>query len=319
LIQGLPIVPPVEVSEASVMALIRRWFPDATLAPSIERIGSGVSTPVYRVVLGDTDAFLRLGEEPGERRDAEVRVHELLGKAGVLVPRILRWEREPPELDRSAVLTSRMPGRPIEELTLGAGELATIFRAAGRDLARINAIPVRGYGWVDFVRGADRHLVAEHPTRAAWVVEYLVATDTVIASCVLDPTVHARLTDAMRAWAAIPEQPWSDLAHGDVDERTHIFVATCTYTGIIDFGEIRGTDPFYDLGQALLNAENQIRRDVFANVVRGYQEVTALPDDWRERVRLQAVAIAVRALAIQFGRPPHDYRRFLTDRLYALL
>ncbi len=282
-------------------------------------MGSGGSTPVYHVSCDDQDAFLRLGEEPGEHRDAEVRVHELLYDAGVPVPRILRWEREPPELDRSAALTSRMPGRPIEELGLAADDLATVMRAAGRDLARINAIPVCGYGWVDYVRGADRHLVAEHSTRSAWVAEYLAATATVIASDVLDATVCARLTDAMHTWAAIPERRWSSLAHGDVDEQTHFFVDGRTYTGIIDFGEIRGADPLYDLGRALVNAEDATRHNRFVALVDGYREIAALPDDWRAEVRFQAIAIATRALAIQLGRPAHAYHRFLTGRLRALL
>ena len=310
-------MPPVEVADAPVRALVRRWFPDVPF--TIERVDSGVSTPVYRVTFGDRDAFLRLGEEPGERRDAEVRVHELLHEAGVAVPRVLRWEREPPELDRSAALTSRLPGRPIKEFDLIGDDLEPVMRAAGRDLARINAIPVRGYGWVDQVRGVDRHLVAEHPTRAAWIAEYLAATRTVIGSGLLDATARSCLTDAMTAWAAIPERPWSALAHGDVDERDHIFADATTYIGIIDFGEIRGADPLYDLGQALVNVDDAARHNRFVALVDGYREIAALPDDWRAEVRLQAIAIATRALAIQLGRPPNAYRLFLTGRLNALL
>lgn len=313
-------MPPVEVSEASVRDLIRRWFPDEPSAPRIERVGTGVSTPVYRVMLGTWDAFLRLGEEPGERRDAEVRVHELLRAAGVPVPRILRWEREPPELDRSAVLTSPLPGRPIEELDLPAGELAAVVRAAGRDLARINAIPVRGYGWVDFVRGTDRHLVAEHPTRAAWVAEYLAATDTVIASGLLDRALTTVLRATMRAWAELSDPEWSCLAHGDADA-SHVYAdsKTHTYAGIIDFGEIRGADPLYDLGHAWLHAGNAFGAEGFDALLAGYRERASLPDDWQGQLRLQASAIATRALAIQLGRRPNDYRRVLIDRLHALL
>ncbi|MBA2247655.1 MAG: aminoglycoside phosphotransferase family protein [Chloroflexia bacterium] len=313
-------MPPVEVPDASIRALIRRWFPDEIAAPRIERMGTGVSTPVYRVALDDGDAFLRLGEESGERRDAEVHVHELLHDAGVPVPRILRWERDPFELDRSAVLTSRLPGRPIEELDLAPDRLATILRAAGRDLARINAIPVRGYGWVDHVRGAAQHLVAAHPTRAAWVAEYLAATKTVIVSRHLDAAAHERLTEAMRAWAAIPERPWSALAHGDADA-SHVYAdsETHAYAGIIDFGETRGADPLYDLGHAWIHAGEAFGVKGFGALLAGYRERAALADDWQGQLRLQAIAIATRALAIQLGRSPHDYRRFLTGRPHALL
>ena len=316
--RGFPIAPPVEVPEASVQALIRRWFPDAR--PRIERMGSGGSTPVYRVTFADRDAFLRLGEEPGERRDAEVRVHELMCEAGVPVPRILRWEPEPPELDRSAALTSRMPGRSIEELDLAAAELVAIMRAAGRDLARINAVPVCGYGWVDFVRGADRQLVAEHSTRAEWIAEYLAATATVTASGLLDSAAHPRLTDAMRIWAAIPDRAWSSLAHGDADA-SHVYAdsETHAYTGFIDFGEIRGTDPLYDLGHAWIHTGDAFSVEGFDALLAGYRERANLPDNWQGQLRLQATAIATRALAIQLGRPSSAYRRFLSERLHTLL
>ncbi|MGN6483232.1 MAG: hypothetical protein ACTHMX_02420 [Thermomicrobiales bacterium] len=59
---------------------------------------SGGSTPVWRVVV-DTGSseddgcgetyYLRLAEEPGERRDDEVRVHQLLHAAGVRVPEVV--------------------------------------------------------------------------------------------------------------------------------------------------------------------------------------------------------------------------------------
>jgi len=166
-------LPPVEASETAVRWLLARWFPGAAVA--IERMGSGVSTPVYRVTVDGEVHYLRLGEEPGERRDAEVRVHELARSLGLPVPKVVRWEREPPELDRSAALTARMPGIPLDEFR---GDPLPALRRAGRDLARINAIPVSGYGWVDFVRGDDRHLVAEHATRAAWAAEYLAAAET---------------------------------------------------------------------------------------------------------------------------------------------
>lgn len=318
--RGTPIAPPVEVPEASVRALIRRWFPDCPCV--IERIGSGVSTPVYRVALGngDTDAFLRLGEEPGERRDAEVRVHELLRDAGVSVPRILRWEREPPELDRSAALTARMPGRSIEELALTPEELALVMRAAGRDLARINAIPVRGYGWVDVVRGADRHLVAEHQARAAWAAEYLAATRTVSASGHFDRAMTTVLRRMMRTWAELPDPGWSCLAHGDADA-SHVYADSDThaYAGIIDFGEIRGADQLYDLGHAWIHAGDAFGAEGFDALLAGYRERASLPDDWQGQLRLQATAIATWALAIQLGRPPNAYRRTLIDRLHALL
>ncbi|MDQ3539774.1 MAG: hypothetical protein M3440_03735 [Chloroflexota bacterium] len=96
----------------AVWALLRRWFVGCD--PVSERMHPGGSTPVYRVTFDGTVTYLRLAEETGERRDAEVRVHELLHGCGVPVPEVLRYEPTPRELDRSAALTSAIAGRPID-------------------------------------------------------------------------------------------------------------------------------------------------------------------------------------------------------------
>ncbi len=267
-------MPPIEAPARAVQALVERWLPGQTVV--IERMGAGVSTPVYRVTVANEVSYLRLGEEPGERRDAEVRVHELVRHLGVSVPKILRWEREPLEIDRSAALTSGMPGIPLAEFS---GDASEALHQAGRDLARINAIPVVGYGWVDVVAGKDRHLVAKHPTRAAWATEYLAAVDTVIAANVLSDTragiISATLRRTVREWADLPEQGTSRLAHGDFDH-SHIYVdpVTGAYQGLIDFGEIRGTDPLYDLGQALVNAGDEREWLAFSEIVAGYATIS---------------------------------------------
>ena len=265
-----------------------------------------------------TVTYLRLGEEPGERRDAEVRVHELLRARGVPVPEVLRFEPAPRELGRSAALTSAIPGRPIDRRT-PLDAVRWIARQAGRDLATINTIPVRGYGWVDGVRGEDRHLVAEHATRAVWAEEYLVASQAVIAAGVVDHASTAVLGTMIRTWADLPDRGSSRLAHGDFDA-SHIYTdpETHAYTGIIDFGEIRGADRLYDLGHLWIHAGDTFGTTLFDAMLAGYQEHAALPDDWRDQVRLQAAAIATRALAIQLGRPANAYRRELIDRLHSL-
>lgn len=311
------ISPPVEVPERAIRALLGRWFPG--LDPVIERMGSGGSTPVYRVTAGETITYLRLAEEPGERRDAEVRVHELLWERGVPLPRVLRFEPEPPELDRSAALTSAIQGRPIDR-QMPIAALQRIAHEAGRDLAMINAIPVQGYGWVDFVRGEDRHLVAEYPTRAAWAAEYRAATETVIASGCFSASQGAEMRGAMRIWSDPPDARSSRLAHGDFDA-THIYAdpETHTYTGIIDFGEIRGADPLYDLGHVWMHAADTFGTTFFEHLLAGYRERGDLPYDSRGPIRLQSIAIATRALAIQLGRPPNPYRHGLINRLRTLL
>lgn len=306
------------VPEDAVYALLRRWLPDREV--TIARDESGGSTPVYRIIAGTEVFYLRLGEEPRECRDAEVRVHRLLHAAGVPVPVIVAWETAPPELDRCATLTSRMPGEPLLELPSLSGDRgALVARAAGRDLARISRIAVRGYGWVDAVDPVDGSLIAEHSTRNAWASEYEDAGREILGSHIFSRADSSRLWNALDRWLAQPEREMSVLAHGDFDA-THIFIdpETGTYTGIIDFGEIRGADPLYDLGHALLQDAQPDRSPIFPDLLAGYRDIVSLPNDSLSLIRDQAIAIGVRQLAI-FLRRSSPYAPVLVSQLTTVL
>ncbi len=295
-----------------------RWLPvqDLTFA----RAESGGSTPVYRIVAGEEIFFLRLAEQPGERRDAEARVHQLLMDAGVPVPAMIRYEPAPPQLDRSAMLTTNMPGISLlESPGLDAEAVRRIARAAGRDMARINQIPVKGFGWVETVTTPDRLLVADYPARSAWTEEYAVAVREIAVSDLFTDRSLALLQSAIARWLARPDRTESFLAHGDFDA-THIFMSasTYTYTGIIDFGEIRGADRLYDLGHALLQDAQSGRTPIFRDLLAGYREVAPLSDAIMPEIYDQAIAIGTRQLAI-FRRRSSPHTEALASQIEIVL
>ena len=295
-----------------VQAVLTRWFPGQEIA--IARAGSGATTPVFRARIGADTFYARLAEDPGERRDGEVAAHRALALLGLPIPSIVAYEAEPPELDRSIALTSAMPGVALADAP-DAGPVDAIACAAGAMLAPINRVPVRGYGWVTGVM-AGATLLAERATRAGWAAEYLAAAEQVATSGILPPRHVRRMRSAVEAWAALPGSPVSHLAHGDFDT-THIYVdpASGTFTGVIDLGEIRGADRWYDLGHLLLHDGEAGRPRLFPPVLDGYGAVIGLHGDVMDHLRLQATAIATRALAIQLGRAPSPYRRWLARRL----
>jgi len=103
---------------------------------------------------------------------------------------------------------------------------------------------------------------------------------------------------AAAGWAA-PDA--AVLAHGDFDA-SHIYQEDGAYSGIIDFGEIRGAEPTYDLGQFAIE-----HRDWVPLLLAGYREVAAAPPDIERRIRFSALLIATRRTAhfVTRGRPPH--------------
>ena len=111
---------------------------------AIERALGGMSTPVYRVRCENETLYLRLSEDPGGSMAAEGAVHEHLRTAGVSVPEVIAVD-DGAEIGRGVMLVREVPGEPLA--TAGI-EAATVLRAAGRDLAMINAVPVEGFGWI---------------------------------------------------------------------------------------------------------------------------------------------------------------------------
>ena len=109
------------------------------------------------------------------------------------------------------------------------------------------------------------------------------------------------------------EQAW--LAHGDFDV-THIYQHDGRYTGIIDFGEMRGAHQLYDLGHFNLHDGEVVPQRLLPALLEGYREVLPLPPDRERRISLMSVLIGVRALARNVRRqPPNAYQRHLASAI----
>lgn len=102
----------------------------------------------------------------------------------------------------------------------------------------------------------------------------------------------------------MPDRSSGYLAHGDFNT-THIYVDSVHHklAGCIDFGELRGADPYYDLGHLLLHDGESGRPSLFPDILSGYADVTPLPTGIMAQVRMQAVVIGARALALKLDRP----------------
>jgi aminoglycoside phosphotransferase (APT) family kinase protein len=299
---------------AAIDALLRHVFPGADC--HFARAETGVSTPVYRVWAGDEIFYLRMAETPEASLLPEMKLHTRLIELGVKVPAIVYFDPFEPAVERSVMVTTAIKGdcignHPIDSTT------RAILRDAGRDLAIINSIPVHGFGWVmDGIRGDV--LEAEHATFHEWAVEYLDAVqdlhDAQILGVAEKEIVHETIE---RAVSRLPdEQGW--LAHGDLDV-THIFQEHGRYTGIIDFGEIRGAHRLYDLGHFRLHDGERLEHSLLLSLLGGYQDVRPLPPDAGWHIQATALMIGVRALARSLPRPPSTYQQYLARTIRVLV
>jgi len=251
---------------------------------------------VYRAQVDDAVFYLRLAEEPGEDLTTDAAILDRLRALGASVPVVVAAERAPAELARSYLIVTEIPGQPLAEGSTD-DEARSAARAAGRDTAIINSLPVAGFGWLQ--RTGVQPLTAELASYGdfagsdlpeswpGWLTglfdsEQLDALETLVE------TERARVVGA------------AHLAHGDLDV-THIYTHDGAYQGIIDFGEMRGAELYFDLGHFLLHDGETRSVELFDSFLAGYTEVAGLPDDHREAIRRSAILLGLRQLSLWLG------------------
>lgn len=287
---------PADADPHAIAALLHRAFGGA-LQMRVDRTPEGSSTLVYRVVRGTDVFYLRLAEERDEDLHTDENVHRDLRRRGVPVPDVVYVERFDPALDRSVMITTEIAGAPLS--ADAPHELAVaVVRAAGAACARLNQVEVAGFGWVR--RDGSPVLSAKMGSYAEFVRSEMPSDwpgPLVDAFCADEV---ARLHDLIEDEAA-HDPPVGSLVHGDLD-LTHIFTDGNSFTGIIDFGEIRGAEMWYDLGHFQVHDGAMYPRPLLDELVAGYAEVTPLPADATELIRRSAVLSALRQLCRWLGR-----------------
>ncbi len=290
-----------DVDAAAVNALLQKVF--GTSAPvTYQRTPDGASTQVYRLRRGSEAFYLRIAEEPDENLEADAELHQRLCKAGVKVAAVIHVEPFNADICRSTMITTEVPGTPLAEISSQALP-SSVVEEAGADLAVLNQMPVNGFGWVQR-RGRRWPLQGQHLTYAPFVTSHLPTPwpgplTSLIATPILDI-----IEDLIEHEQGRPLEQ-AALAHGDFNV-TQIFCDDGRYTGLIDFGEIRGTEPLFDLGHFHLHDHDIVPIGLMPALLTGFQRVQPLPVDHKQSIRRSAILLGLRQLCRWLG-PPRRY------------
>ena len=273
----------------------------------VESVADGVSTYVYRLRRGAEAFYLRVLPEEGSTFAPEVAAHTILRRQGVQVPEVLYWEDCNQAVGRSVMMTTEIKGTAIGRSDVGA-ELPDILRAAGRDVALLNQVPVESFGWIKRDLPADLALRGELPTERAFLLASFEHSLSTLQLHIGSSGQIEKIRDIVRSEAPLLDAMHAHLAHGDLD-LTHMYCQDGKYTGIIDLGEIRGTGPYYDLGHFRFHDGELLDTTALPYLVEGYQEITPLPSDADQRIALASLLIGVHFFARTHSRlAKHNYR-----------
>jgi aminoglycoside phosphotransferase len=284
-------------ADRHIHQLVRHIFPrHACLA--IDRVKEGGSTRVYRIQRNDDHFYLRILPEPDASFAPEVFVHQLLRARGVRVPDVIYFEHLNEIVCRSVMVTTEIWGTAIGH----GGDFPTLRHVlieAGKDLALINSMPVRGFGWIRRDCEAVVGLQAEYSDVLEWMQQDIDEPLTVLQQAqVLSHQDVQSIRDILEQTRTLFADESACLAHGDFDV-THIYHHNGTYTGIIDLGEIRGTHRWYDLGH--FEVENHLLMHHLLDGYSGVQPLTA--SDW-QCIHVSSLLIAVRRLGHRLKKQP---------------
>jgi aminoglycoside phosphotransferase (APT) family kinase protein len=236
----------------------------------------------------------------------EALVHRELRRRGARVPEVVLFEPFDHQLGRSVLVTTEIEGDAIRDRT--DMDLHDLLIDAGRDLALIGEMTVDGFGWIRKDPSVTS-LEADGASARSLMLGSLDDDLAVLLERVLGRSEVADIERAVGSSAALLDGLPSRLAHGDFDD-SHIFCNGAAYTGIIDFGEMRGAPPLYDAAHYALH-DPSFEQPTLPSLLEGYAEVAPLPDDHEMQIGLLALLIGVRTLARVSDRPMPEYQHRL--------
>jgi aminoglycoside phosphotransferase (APT) family kinase protein len=275
--------------------LARRIFPQAqTLV--VSKMRSGASTWVYRIKRDGVDFYLRILPEENASFAPEVYVHSMLAARTLHVPEIVYFEHYNDAFQRSIVVTTAIAGTRISTRA-STRAMEPVLRQAGRELALLNQTPVDGFGWVQRTAPHVDGLAADYTDYVEWMgAETDQALTVLIEQALLSSPeimqLERQLAQALQRFSGES----SRLAHGDFDP-THIFHCGREYTGMIDFGEIRGSHYLYDLGHFAIEYAHFLPA-----LLAGYATITPLPADHELQILQTSLLIAVNRMGRRAAR-----------------
>jgi aminoglycoside phosphotransferase (APT) family kinase protein len=264
---------------------------------SVERTQKGQSTYVFRIMTRAETFYIRFLPEDASFA-AEVLVHTILLKKGVIVPRVIAWEHRNEETGLSIMITEEIPGVPAQD-EWPSRNAREILNEAGRQITLVHEVPVDGFGWID--RNSYHELKGVNTTFREFFNEGLTDSLEMLDRFDFSDKEKTRISGLVEKAGLITDTENSVLIHGDFDT-SQILHRDGKYTGMIDFGEIRGCNPLADLATCLL-FDGQKRPLAYEYILEGYRETVRLSDNDLYGVELFVLYRTVIGMRIRESRP----------------
>ncbi len=276
---------------------------------SIIPIQKGVSTNVFNLVYKDENLYLKIIEDTNTLK-CLLKANTLMLDKNIHIPEII-FSKENTEniIGLPYYIEKAILGNSIEKISDNS-ITKDILVMAGEDLAKINSIQVGGFG--DIENEEEGQLKARHSSYLDFALEDFESRIEELKNLqIIDTQIELSIKKYLEANIKLLEEDnISFLSHGDFCTE-HIYSNNNKYSGIIDFGDIRGCNKYHDLGHFYT-----FNSDSFAHLVKGYNYIYQLPSNYLERVKLDAIIFGVRKLHWVARNRPHKIKNHAVYKLF---
>lgn len=299
---------------------IKNIIPDAV---SWTRAESGVDSEVYRVVRDDGEAvYLRIALDVPYGYECEAQILTLLGEQGVSVPQVLHVEDQGPMIGRSYMIESETKGMALWTPTGGDSPEMQFARSilfdAGKELARINSVTVKGFGYVRSVspKGEVSGEFKDFPSYVAHELEQNLNASQ--DKKLISSSEAERTEAAILHFASVCTDTEAFLSHGDYDT-SHIFSEGGKYQGVIDFGDVAGAHQLMDIAHFSIFSPEHVD-----DLIAGFESIKKLDKMWRKDLGYLRIleSLRIAGYCVRAERKKADPKAFVDrigDDVYDLL
>jgi aminoglycoside phosphotransferase (APT) family kinase protein len=252
------------------------------------RIIEGEANEVYAVAFADgLHVIARLSRDADKDGDQEQWAIRACGLRGVPVPELLGvWHRSLEGQPLNICVQRKLEGVLLSNAQLPQNVLHQIVVQAGDFLARIHAIPVKGFGYING-QGEGKFL-----TLASEIAAFL-AMEAEFHALAKRLDLSGRTMNRALRWVVDGERMIGSvepcLTHNDFQAK-HIMVAHGAISGIIDFGEVAGSEPLSDIVRwDYYEAE----RLPLAWLQEGYTNKQVFDDTFTQRLHIKRIAFSL--------------------------
>jgi aminoglycoside phosphotransferase len=249
----------------------------------------GFSTEVFKLVKSNSILYLRILPQK-ENSEVQYTVHQLLLKKNVKVPGVTYLKRKAELFDsRDVMIVEEIKGKSVleTESELSNTQKCEILKEAGKELAKVNMVEVSGCG--DIVDVKNNILIGDCKSYKEYTLDRIPSK---LENLVVNKILEKEIADKISKYLSQNEEllnigKTSFLSHGDFSLE-HVFQNNGEYSGIIDFGDIRGTSKYHDMAHVYT-----FYNEYFEDLIKGYEEVYKLPEDYMKYVFIEALVFGI--------------------------